>query len=67
MPKTLKDVQSILGVLRYFREFIRGYSDLTKPIREVIRHAEVRHYVLSSKLSSLRRENKQTFQLVLGV
>lgn len=55
VPKTVKDVQSILGVLGYFRKFIRGYSDLAKPIREVIRRAEVRHYALSSKLSAKQR------------
>ena len=50
VPRTVKDVQSILGVLGYFHKFILGYGGLEKPIREVVQHAEAHHYALLSKL-----------------
>ena len=31
-PKTVKEVQSALGVLGYFRKFVRGYAAIVKPI-----------------------------------
>ena len=52
VPRTVKDVQSILGVLGYFRKLIRSYTDLVKPIREVLQRAEAYYYALSSKLSA---------------
>ena len=39
-PKTMKEVQSVLGVLGYFRKFVRGYSEIAKHIYEVIRAVE---------------------------
>jgi len=39
-PKTVRDVQKVLGVLGYFRKFIRSYSDVAKPIYDVIKNAE---------------------------
>lgn len=39
-PRTVKDVQSILGVLGYFRKFVRGYAEIVQPILAVNRVAE---------------------------
>ena len=39
-PKTVRDVQKVLGVLGYFRKFVRNYSDVSRPIYEVIKRAE---------------------------
>lgn len=39
-PRTIKEVQSVLGVLGYFRKFVRGYSEIAKPIYDVIRAVE---------------------------
>ena len=36
----MKDVQSVLGVLGYFRKFVRGYAEIAKSIYEVIRAVE---------------------------
>ena len=36
----MKEVQSVLGVLGYFRKFVRGYAEIAKPIYEVIRAVE---------------------------
>ena len=35
-PKTVYDVRSFLGFVGYYRRFIRNFSRITKPIREVI-------------------------------
>ena len=35
-PKTVYDVRSFLGFVGYYRRFIKNFSRITKPIREVI-------------------------------
>ena len=35
-PKTVYDVRSFLDFVRYYRRFIKNFSRITKPIREVI-------------------------------
>ena len=35
-PKTVYDVRSFLGFVGYYRRFIKNFSNITKPIREVI-------------------------------
>ena len=35
-PKTVYDVRSFLGFIGYYRRFIKNFSKITKPIREVI-------------------------------
>ena len=35
-PKTVYDVRSFLGFVGYYRKFIKNFSRITKPIREVI-------------------------------
>ena len=35
-PKTVSDVRSFLGFVGYYRRFIKNFSKITKPIREVI-------------------------------
>ena len=35
-PKTVYDVRSFLGFVGYYRRFIKNFSKITKPIREVI-------------------------------
>ena len=35
-PKTVYDVRSFLGFVGYYRRFIKDFSKITKPIREVI-------------------------------
>jgi len=33
-------VQRVLGIIGYFRKFVRGYAERAKPIYDVIRAAE---------------------------
>ena len=35
-PKTVYDVRSFLGFVGYYRRFIKDFSKIVKPIREVI-------------------------------
>ena len=35
-PKTVYDVRSFLGFVGYYRRFIKDFSKIAKPIREVI-------------------------------
>ena len=35
-PKTVYDIRSFLGFVGYYRRFIKNFSKITKPIREVI-------------------------------
>ena len=39
IPQTVMGVQSIMGVLNYFRKFVRGYGDIVKPILDTCRVA----------------------------
>ena len=36
-PTTLRQLRSFLGFGNYYRKFIRGYADLTKPLNELLR------------------------------
>ena len=35
-PQTVYDVRSFLGFVEYYRRFIKNFSKIAKPIREVI-------------------------------
>jgi hypothetical protein len=37
IPKTQKDIKSFLGLLGYYRKFIRDFSKLTKPLTECLK------------------------------
>lgn len=37
MPRTVKAVQSFLGLTRYFRRFIRGYSQIALPLSDLLK------------------------------
>jgi len=39
-PKSLKDVQSFLGLTGYFRKFIANYSTIAKPLSDLLRKNE---------------------------
>ena len=36
-PQTVKHVKSFMGLTSYFRRFIKGYSDLVSPLRELMK------------------------------
>ena len=37
VPTTLKQLRSFLGFGNYYRKFIKNYSDLTRPLNELLR------------------------------
>jgi hypothetical protein len=37
-PKNQKEVRSFLGLTNYFKKFIRSYSSLTQPLRELLKN-----------------------------
>ena len=39
-PKTLKEVQSFLGFVNYYRKFIGGYKEVAKPLTNLIRKCQ---------------------------
>ena len=47
-PKNVVEVQRVLGILGYFRKFIRNYADLAKPIYDIIKKA---HWNAGAKLT----------------
>ena len=51
MPKTVYDVRSFLGFVGYYRRFIKDFSKIAKPIREVITGLENQSKELLRKLS----------------
>ena len=49
-PKTVYDVRSFLGFVGYYRRFIKDFSKIAKPIREVITGLEISPKELLRKL-----------------
>jgi hypothetical protein len=39
-PTTVKQIRSFLGFGNYYRRFIQGYGDLTKPLNELLKKDE---------------------------
>ena len=37
VPQTIKDVRKFLGFGNYYRRFIHGYGDLTKPLNDLLK------------------------------
>jgi Reverse transcriptase (RNA-dependent DNA polymerase) len=37
MPKTIHDMQSLLGFTNFFRQFIRNYSEAIRPLQETVK------------------------------
>jgi hypothetical protein len=35
-PKSVPDIRSLLGLARYYRRFIKGFSKITKPMTELL-------------------------------
>jgi hypothetical protein len=46
-PKTIKDVQSFLGLSGYYRRFIRNYSKIAEPLLKQLRQLQDRNYHLN--------------------
>ena len=37
MPRSTKDVQKFLGLANYYRQFIKDFARIAKPLREMMR------------------------------
>ena len=61
-PKTVYDVRSFLGFVGYYRRFIKDFSKISKPIREVITGLKISPKELPRKL--LLNGQKQLIQLL---
>ena len=48
-PKTVYDVRSFLGFVGYYRRFIKDFSKISKPIREVITGLEYQSKTTAKK------------------
>ena len=66
-PKTVYDVRSFLGFVGYYRRFIKNFSKITKPIREVItglenqsKRAAKKTYIEWTDLSNAAFDNLKT-------
>jgi hypothetical protein len=35
-PKSFSDIQSFLGLARYYRKFIKGFSKISKPMAKLL-------------------------------
>jgi hypothetical protein len=35
-PKSFSDIQSFLGLARYYRKFIKGFSKISKPMTKLL-------------------------------
>ncbi|CAF5168194.1 unnamed protein product, partial [Rotaria magnacalcarata] len=46
-PKTIKDVQSFLGLTGYYRRFIKNYAKIAEPLIKQLRQLKERNYHLS--------------------
>ncbi|CAF1502254.1 unnamed protein product [Adineta steineri] len=46
-PKTIKDVQSFLGLSGYYRRFIKNYSKIAEPLVKQLRQLKERNYHLN--------------------
>ena len=47
IPKTIKDVQSFLGLSGYYRRFIKDYSKIAEPLVKQLRQLKERNYHLN--------------------
>jgi hypothetical protein len=52
-PKTVKDIQSFLGFVNFYRRFIQGYSGMMEPVSSLTR---------KEKDFTWRTEQKEAFQ-----
>jgi hypothetical protein len=43
VPTTVTEVRSFLGLANYFRKFIQGFSNLTRPLHDLTKPSEVYH------------------------
>ena len=66
-PKTVYDVRSFLGFVGYYRRFIKNFSKITKPLREVItglenqsKRAAKKTYIEWTDLADAAFENLKT-------
>ena len=66
-PKTVYDVRSFLGFVGYYRRFIKNFSKITKPIREVItglenqsKRAAKKSYIEWTDLANAAFDNLKT-------
>jgi hypothetical protein len=46
-PKTIKDVQSFLGLSGYYRRFIKDYAKIAEPLIKQLRQLKERNYYLN--------------------
>ena len=61
VPKTKKQVQSLLGLMGYYRKFVHNYAELTAPLTALVRKGSPAKVVWSEECEKSLNEIKEIF------
>jgi hypothetical protein len=65
VPRTVKQVHSFLGFGNFYRKFIKGYSDLAKPLNDLLKKDQTFQWTLEAQTSFDTLKRKFTEEPVL--
>ena len=51
-PKTVKELRSFIGFVSYYNKFIKNFSEVTKPLQEIMKIGAKKHGKVITKRTS---------------
>jgi hypothetical protein len=64
-PMSVSDIRSFLGLARYYRRFIEGFSKISKPITELLKKDKQFHWMAACESSFQELKKRLTTAPVL--
>jgi len=65
-PKCVKDVQKFLGLANYYRQFIRGFAFITRPLHDMVKKDKKWNWMEKQEEVFKRLKERFTRELVLA-